>query len=119
MSKNTQLFNLYDALKNAGSKGVSKEFASKLLGVKENSIPVYFFSLKKYFNAELETVKNGRKVVAYKLVNADNINVPQYRKNKKGKTVKATVAKINKQETVSEIIGDNEIQEIKEALGLI
>jgi hypothetical protein len=133
MSKNTQMFNLYSALKEAGSRGVSKDAAAKLLGVQEISVPVYFFSLKKYFNAELDTIKNGRKVVAYKLVN--DVNVPQYRKNvaaaatpvKKIKN-KMTVKKIEMNEQEVNMtddangvmtIDDRELLDIKDALGLI
>jgi len=79
MAKNTQLFNLYNMLK-----------AVKLLGVKESSVPVYFCYLKKQFKAELETVRNGRFIVAYKLMNADKITVPQYRKAARKATSKVT-----------------------------
>lgn len=132
MSKNTQMYNLYSALKDAGNQGMSKPEVASLLGIQEISVPVYIFSLKKHFNADLKTIKSGRKVIAYKLVN--DVAVPQYRKN--SATVKTTVKKVSNKLTVKKVeqepskeivsreddfmtVDDRELMDIKGALGLI
>ena len=69
MSKNTQAYILFNMLKAAGDKGVNKEQVAKALNVKESSVPVYFFGMKKLYKADIEVIKNGRQVVAYKLNN--------------------------------------------------
>lgn len=79
MSNSTQAHNLYNLLVAAGSNGVSRSDIATHLGVSEGSVPVYIFGLKKFFSAEIENVKNGRKVVAYKLINASDIEVPSHR----------------------------------------
>jgi hypothetical protein len=138
MSKNTQMFTLFNALKAAGDNGVSKEQLATILGVKEISVPVYLFDLKKFYKAELETVKNGRQIVSYKLINADKINVPQHRKGavtkvapKPVKTVAKfasgsknsikedsfDVATLDPDMKVTEI-SDREFADIKSSLGL-
>jgi len=98
MAKNMQLYTLFNILKSAGSKGVTKAQVSKQLNVAENSVPVYMFSMKKYFKAEFTTIKNGRAIVAYVLDNADKITVPQFRKGSTGskKSVTKAIAKKNK-----------------------
>ena len=111
MSNSTQAHNLYNLLVAAGSAGISRSEISKHLGVSEGSVPVYVFGLKKFFNAKIENVKDGRKVVAYKLNNASDIQVPAhrlYRRNDNGvvvlsnpnagitKPVKATKIKVTK-----------------------
>jgi hypothetical protein len=127
-------------LKAAGSKGVSKSEVANALSIKENSVPVYFFGMKKLYKAEIETVKQGRQVIAYKLLNADAVAspVPQHRgggrsvtkpiAKKKGKVIatKATKSKATKTETpkinsemeISEI-SDSEFFDIKSQLGLV
>lgn len=141
MAKNTQLFTLFNLLKAAGDKGVTKAQAVKALGVKENSVPVYFHSLKKQFNAEIETKKNGREVVAYKLINADKVEVPQFRKGavvtksvktktvtkkaKSGKIVKSTktsndngeIPILDRELEITEIT-DRELDDIRQQLGM-
>lgn len=101
MSNATQAHNLFTLLSKAGSKGVSRSDVAKHLGVLESSVPIYFFGLRKFFNAEIENIKNGRKVVGYRLLNADNIDVPSQRRNSNPvavvtKPIKATKAKVVK-----------------------
>lgn len=91
--KNTQLFNLFNMMKAAGNKGVTKSQVSKQLGIAENSVPVYLFGLRKYFKAELENVKKGREIISYKLVNAADIIVPQHRKGSTSKSITKPLAK--------------------------
>jgi len=95
MSKNVQAFTLFNTLKAAGKKGVSKSDIAKVLGVKESSVPVYIFNMKKAYKAKFEVIKNGRQIVAYKLANADEVKIPQLRRNAKGvvKSVTKTLKK--------------------------
>jgi hypothetical protein len=136
MAKNTQAFILFNMLKAAGSKGVTRDQVATALQVKETSVPVYFFGMKKLYNADIETVKNGRQVVAYKLLNPDQVtNVPQTRGAGKVKAVAkkplvkaAKVVKTNVDDTgeiptldsdlrIAEIT-DREFGDIKSSLGL-
>jgi hypothetical protein len=137
MAKNTQAFILFNMLKAAGSKGVTRDQVATALQVKETSVPVYFFGMKKLYNADIETVKNGRQVVAYKLLNPDQVtNVPQTRGAGKIKVVTkkplvkaAKVVKTNVVDDSGEIptldsdlriaeITDREFGDIKSSLGL-
>lgn len=125
MAKNTQAFVLFNMLKAAGPNGVSKTEVANVLSIKESSVPVYFFGLKKQFNAEIETVKKGREIIAYKLVNADTIAVPQHRSKNKKKLFNKKVAKTTDAETpildtdlMNAEIGENEFNDIKAQLGL-
>lgn len=142
MAKNTQAFILFNMLKAAGTKGVTKSEVAKALNVKEGSVPVYFFGMKKLYKAEIETVKSGRTVVAYKLLNPDQVTgVPQTRGAGKVKAVaKKSTKKVTKalptkkvSRTVNDStetptldkdmeiaqIGDRELADIKSSLGLI
>ena len=144
MAKNTQAFILFNMLKAAGNKGVTKGEVAKALNVKETSVPVYFFGMKNLYKAEIETVKSGRQVVAYKLLNADQVTgVPQTRgsgkvkavtkaapkkvsktvavktpKPSKVKAVKNDIPVLDKEMEISEI-SDNEFADIKSSLGLL
>lgn len=137
MSKNVQAFTLFNALKAAGPKGISKDDVAKILGVADNSVPVYIFNLRKTYNANLKVVKDGRKIVAYILENADTVAVPQVRKNARGtsatpkakKAVKAGVVKaapVTNDGSVSILdddleisdYGDAELRDIADSLGV-
>lgn len=101
MSNATQAHNLYTLLSDAGSKGVSRSDVAAHLGVRESSVPIYFYGLRKFFSAEVENIKSGRKVVGYRLLNADSIEVPSQRRNSNpvaavSKPIKATKAKVTK-----------------------
>ena len=116
MAKSTQNFRLLQLLK--ASETVSKETVAKELGVALASVPVYIHGLKKTFKAEISTVKDGREVIAYKLVNKD-IVVPEFRKNtagvapvaKKATNVakKATKAQVINPETGEVTIPDKDL----------
>jgi biotin operon repressor len=78
MSKATQSYRLFQLLK-AGDV-VSKQSISTELKIDFKSVPVYIHELKKTHKADVLSVRNGRKVTGYKLVDK-NLKVPQYRKN--------------------------------------
>ena len=58
---------------------VTVEKIIETLGISKVSVAVYIFDLRKKFKADIENIKEGNKVIAYKLKN--KINVPQYRSN--------------------------------------
>lgn len=77
MAKNIQGFTLYNALKAAGDKGLTKTQIATLLKVSEGSVPVYIYDLKLFYKAEVENIRDGRKVTGWILKNADKIAVPE------------------------------------------
>ncbi len=136
MAKNVQAFTLFSALKAAGSKGISKEEVAKILGVKDNSVPVYIFNLRKAYNANFKVVKDGRKIVAYILENVDELAIPQVRKNAKApkgsgvvkakKGVKTSPVAVESDGSVPTLdadleiaeYGDRELSDIADSLGI-
>ena len=115
MSNATQAHNLYNLLSDAGAKGVSRSEVAKHLGVRESSVPIYFYGLRKFFSAEIENIKNGRKVVGYRLLN--DVEVPSQRRNsnpaavvvKPIKATKTKVAKVGKKKTAVVQTADVEV----------
>ena len=69
MSKSTKYFDLFSALKAGGDKGVSPESLQKTLGFTSGALAVYIHALRHKFGAVVESVRNGRTVTAYRLVN--------------------------------------------------
>jgi hypothetical protein len=133
MSKNaTQSYILFQLMK-AGNV-ISKETISKELGIVLMSVPVYIHELKKQFKAEVISVRDGRKVIGYKLV-SKNITVPQHRKNsilvdkpekvKKSKSSKNTIMVsedgelpvLDKDAEITQI-GEREFADIADSLGV-
>lgn len=114
MSNATQAHNLYTLLSNAGSKGVSRSDVAAHLGVRDSSVPIYFYGLRKFFSAEVENIKSGRKVVGYRLLNADSIEVPSQRRNSNpvavvSKPIKATKTKVTKSVVKKTAVADMDI----------
>ena len=97
MSKSTQNFRLYNLLK--ASTVVRKETVANELDVALNSVPVYIHGLKKLYKLQIDTVKEGRNVVAYQLVGGSSQSVPEFRRNAAGtkpkKVKKGTVQATN------------------------
>jgi hypothetical protein len=58
---------------------VTVEKIMETLGISKISVAVYIFDLRKKHKADIENIKDGNKVVAYRLKN--KIDVPQYRSN--------------------------------------
>jgi hypothetical protein len=65
------------------------------LNCKPITAMVYVSDLRKMFGADIETIRDGRKVVSYKLLNADELlaTIDKKLKSKPIKTVAAKVAK--------------------------
>lgn len=99
MSKPVQLNVLFQFLK-AAKPGdyVTKADVATALDVAESSLPVYFFWIKKYFNVEVETQKNGRTIVGYRLSAASrDIVIPENgRRSERAKTAKAKKVGVEK-----------------------
>lgn len=79
MSNFTQSYRLFQILKSGST--VSKETIAEELGVVLVSVPVYIHQFKNQFKAEIVAVRAGHKVTGYQLTNAEDLNVPQYRRN--------------------------------------
>lgn len=103
MSKSTKYFDLYSALKSGGDKGVSPESLQKTLGFTQGALAVYIHALRHKFGAVVESVRNGRVVIAYRLTNADELaskilptRKPRTVKGKPAKAKKTVVARVTK-----------------------
>ena len=100
MSKSTKYFDLFSALKAGGAKGVSPESLQKTLDFTPGALAVYIHALRNKFGAVIESVRNGRTVVAYRLTNADEVKITAARKPRTVKGKPAKAAKPAKVKTV-------------------
>ena len=131
-----QLEVLLKALNDAGDVGITRESAAFTLNVKVDSVPVYFYWLKKY-NANIETVKEGKRVARYILrsdvkavrlggVTKSKAVATKPMPNRKVVATKPILAKkVQEDKAVAfdrdlEIasIGDREFSDLRESLGL-
>lgn len=105
------------------------------LKINQYSVPVYIHELKRAYGAEIESIREGRKVVAYKLNNANKLKskVKMYRTNN-AQFIKPVVKKVeevfsDKKVETGEIpvidsdnelvhISDSEMADVKSSLGL-
>lgn len=71
MSKSTKYFDLFSALRAGGDKGVSPADLQKATGFNQGALAVYIHALRHQFGAQIDSVRNGRTVTAYRLTNAD------------------------------------------------
>jgi hypothetical protein len=67
----TRYFDLFSALRAGGDKGVSPAALQQVTGFNQGALAVYIHALRNLFGAEIDSVRNGRTVTAYKLTNAD------------------------------------------------
>lgn len=121
MAKMTQTHRLYQILKNGEPVQVQK--IADELKINYYSVAVYICELKAAFKADIKSVKNGRKVVAYQLLNADKIKVPVHRKSYLGEAPKAKATAIatiaDELEAVNTGgISEREFADIRSSLGL-
>lgn len=93
MSKSTKYFDLFSALKAGGDKGVTPESLMKATGFNQGALAVYIHALRHKFGAVIESVRNGRNIVAYRLTNADEVKITAARKPRTVKNAKPKVAK--------------------------
>lgn len=124
-NKSTQYSRLHQVLK--ASPTVSKEAVAKELGVNIKSVPVYIHALKHKFKANIETVKEGRFVIAYKLINGDTLNVPKFRSNaasgmvrtlKRGKAISDGSVSVPDKDMEITKIDDRTMSDIHSSLGI-
>ena len=123
---------LYTLMKDG--KPVSVEKMIKTLGVKQGSIMCLISALRNDFGGEVETVRDGRKVLSYQLTNADKVKIPtKVAKTKAPKVARVAVTKtkttISRKAAavanpdiptldVQEIDSDAELASLKAELGL-
>lgn len=91
MSKTTKYFDLFSALKAGGDKGVTPEALAKSLSFTTGALAVYIHALRHKFGAQIESVRNGRTVVSYRLVNVAEMEAA-ITPNRKPRTTKAKAA---------------------------
>ena len=121
---------LYTLMKSG--KPVPVESMLKTLDVKQGSIMCLISALRNDFGAEIETNRDGRKVLSYQLMNADKVKIP----TKAAKAPKAAKVAVVKTKTtvarkvakvadvdvptleVQEIDSDAELASLKAELGL-
>lgn len=91
MSKTTKYFDLFSALKAGGDKGVTPEALAKSLSFTTGALAVYIHALRHKFGAQIESVRNGRTVTLYRLVNIAEMEAV-ITPNRKPRTTKAKAA---------------------------
>ncbi len=113
-------------------KPVTVESMIKTLKVKQGSIMCLISALRNDFGGEVATVRDGRKVLSYQLINADKVKIPtKVAKTKAPKAAKVavlktktTVAKASVANPdiptldVEEVDSDAELASLKAELGL-
>ena len=117
-----------------GSK-VPVEKMIKTLNVKQGSIMCLISALRNDFGAEIETERDGRKVLTYQLMNADKVTIPtktsksvstktpktktpktpKTPKKQKVSVTKTAVSTKSKSAPVTEDVGSYEVEEISDA----
>lgn len=91
----TKYYDLFSALKAGGDKGVSPAALMKALDFSTSALAVYIHALRHKFGAQVDSVRNGRTVTAYKLTNIaemEKVILP----TRKPRTVKPKAAKAAK-----------------------
>jgi len=121
MAKQTQSFRLFQLLKSG--EPVKTQVLSETLKIHIFSVPVYIHELKNQFKAEIKSIREGRKVVAYQLTNAEKVKVPEFRKNSYGEVPKAKTSVVQSiaeelESANTGVVGEREFADIKSSLGL-
>jgi antitoxin (DNA-binding transcriptional repressor) of toxin-antitoxin stability system len=92
MSKSTKYFELFTALKSSGANGVSPDTLQKATGFNQGALAVYIHALRHKFGAKIDSIRDGRTVVGYRLTNADEL-AAKILPTRKPRTVKAKAVK--------------------------
>ncbi len=131
--KVTQNYKLFSLLE-SGELVTIKQVAEGL-DITEKSIPVYIHELRNKFKAEIETVRNGKQAIGYKLSNASKIkkNIPMYRvgnsifvkpekkvEEEEAPVVETAIAPVleDQEESKYTHYSEPEINDLKDSLGL-
>ena len=127
-SRHAELFTMLKS-----GKSVTVEAMQSALKIKNNSIMVLIFQLRRHLGAEIEAERSGRKVVSYRLDNAATIepklnSVKAPRAAKTAKTPKVakaqkvavaktstTVSRKSKSEDIPVLDADLDISEVSDA----
>jgi hypothetical protein len=124
MAKQTQYHKLFLLLKGAPN-GLSKEDLGKAMSIAPVSVPVYIFELKKQFKCDITSIRQGKTVVAYKLINGDKAKVPEFRRGssqpvakKPAPVVAGGVGNVDGEESDITRVGDREMADIRSSLGI-
>ena len=99
-------------------KPVSVDIMIKTLVVKQGSIMCLISALRNDFGAEIETVRDGRKVLSYQLMNADKVKIPTKIKATKAPKVAITKTKTavsRKAVAVTDEIPTLDVEEVSDA----
>jgi biotin operon repressor len=121
MPKVTQNYKLWTLLQSGESVTVAT--IQESLGIGQYSVPVYIHELKRIYKADIESVRDGRKVVGYKLLN--KIKVPEYRTNnaqyvakvKEEPVADGAVPLLDADNELTQI-GEDEMNDIRDSLGI-
>lgn len=104
---------------------MSKEDLGIAMGIAPVSVPVYIFELKKQFKCEIESIRNGKTVVAYKITNSEKAKVPEFRRGSSQPAPKKVAPKVAADGSVVEdtdhditAVGDREMADVRSALGI-
>lgn len=88
---------VYEMMKHG--KSVSLESLAKTLACKQNTVMALIFGLRRHAGGDVETERDGRKVVSYKLTNASAIASKMVSKAKATKAPKAAKVAVLKTKT--------------------
>jgi len=123
MPKVIQSYKLWTLLSSGEAVEVQK--IAETLGIKYYSVPVYIHELKKLYKADVQSVRSGRKVTAYKLVNSEKVKVPMYRSNNAQYVAKTTTVSLDNgavpvldKDNDLVVMDDKTLTDVKESLGL-
>lgn len=86
----TKLFKFFTLLKGGNEVTVEslKDFDGKELSA--ITIMTYIHELRNKYGAEIETIRDGKKAIAYIMKNGDNVKVPELRRNARKMKKKVT-----------------------------
>jgi len=116
----TQTHKLYQILKNGDPVPVQK--IADELRIAYYSVAVYIHELKHKFKGKVNSIRDGRKVVAYQLMNASEIKVPEYRRTyfapAKPKANALTTLADELEAVNSGGVSEKEFADIRSSLGL-
>lgn len=121
-NKPTQAFKMFELMK-AGEEITTSTIASKL-DISISSVPVYIHEMKRQFKADIKSIRDGRRVTAYQLINAAKVKVPEFRKNALGEIPTKVKPKIitNLAEELESVnngtVSEREFADIRSSLGL-
>ena len=87
------------ALMQSGSK-VSLDKMMQTLGIKQGSVMCLISALRNDFGAQIETERDGRKVLSYQMTNADKVVITSKKTAKTPKVAKTLKVKATKTKTV-------------------